>query len=402
MNPINESSYDMIYLAGCAVNGIAPDRSRIKSMNLESVFEQSRSCSLSAVTYAALESARKTDEDSIEINQGGQADSLWDNEVLEEWKREKDTAIYKNVKFDLEREQVLAFLENAGIWYLPLKGIILKDFYPEPWMRQEADNDILYDSAYQKQVRRWFLEHGYEAKQYRIGIEDAYVKPPCYNFEMHTAMIGKNHSKWYEYYENVSERFIPVEGKTYAYHLSDEDFYIYCVLHGYRHYIMRGTGLRTLLDNYVYTKVKNTDLDWEYIHRELSKLDADEFEGRMRETSLKIFDDPSKFNEGLLSEDERDFLNSFLDSGTYGTYEKWIDKSLKEIDPNGDKTTGWAKFRYVLRRAFPNAEYMAAYSPVLAKHKWLIPAGYVYRFFRIYRKYPGKIRSELKIIRKIS
>lgn len=44
-------------------------------------------------------------------------------------------------------------MEQRGIWYLPLKGIILKEFYPSVGMRQMSDNDILFDEAFAEQVR---------------------------------------------------------------------------------------------------------------------------------------------------------------------------------------------------------------------------------------------------------
>lgn len=400
MSSGNKSAYDMIYLAGCVVNRITPDCSRIESMDLDSVFEQSHSCSLSALTYAALESLWEADR--LKGTSRERINSTGNQETLQKWKKDRDDALYRRVRFDIEREQLLSFLEEAGIWYLPLKGIVLKDFYPEPWMRREADNDILYDTTYQKQVRQWFVDRGYQVKSYRQGIEDDYLKLPCYNFEMHTAMVGRDRHTWFAYYENVKDRLIPDEGKSYAYHLTDEDFYIYGVIHCNRHYTKKGTGLRSLLDSYVYTKTKNADLDWEYIQRELAKLEVDEFERQMREVSWKIFDDPQSVSEEGLSEEERDFLETFLSSPTYGTYENMVRNTLKEMDPDAEKPTGWTKFRYVLRRAFPNAEFMAVYAPILARHKWLLPAGYVYRIIRTCCKFPGRARSEFRTMRNMT
>ena len=51
----------------------------------------------------------------------------------------------KALLFDAERKGILDFMEQRGIWYLPLKGVVLKDYYPAVGMRQMSDNDILYD-----------------------------------------------------------------------------------------------------------------------------------------------------------------------------------------------------------------------------------------------------------------
>ena len=34
-----KSAYDMLYLTSCALNNVIPDKNKIKSMNLENLFE---------------------------------------------------------------------------------------------------------------------------------------------------------------------------------------------------------------------------------------------------------------------------------------------------------------------------------------------------------------------------
>ena len=60
------------------------------------------------------------------------------------WKQAGTMGMYRELQFDVEREQILEALEAHGISYLPLKGILLKDDYPKPGMRYMCDNDILY------------------------------------------------------------------------------------------------------------------------------------------------------------------------------------------------------------------------------------------------------------------
>ena len=87
---------------------------------------------------------------------------------------------------------------------MPLKGAVLKDLYPKHDMRQMADNDILFDVTCQKEIRDYFVSHGYEVISYAKGNHDVYEKPPVYNFEMHTALFGAGHNEvWAKYYENV-------------------------------------------------------------------------------------------------------------------------------------------------------------------------------------------------------
>ena len=57
----------------------------------------------------------------------------------------------------------------------------------------------------------------------------------------------------------------------YEYRLSDEDFYVFLIAHIAKHYRFGGTGIRSLLDLYVYEK-SLTDLDFKYIEGELEKI----------------------------------------------------------------------------------------------------------------------------------
>ena len=54
----------------------------------------------------------------------------------------KKKAIRKLTLFEVERLTIAQAFEKARIWYLPLKGIMLKELYPKSAMRQMTDNDI--------------------------------------------------------------------------------------------------------------------------------------------------------------------------------------------------------------------------------------------------------------------
>lgn len=74
------------------------------------------------------------------------------------------------------------------------------------------------------------------------------------------------------YYRDVKNRLKTACGKQYELRFSDEDFYVYMIAHEYKHYSGGGTGLRSLLDTYVYCLKKGKTLDWDYISGEIEKL----------------------------------------------------------------------------------------------------------------------------------
>ena len=141
---------DFLYLLSCAVNNITPDIQKVKTMNLAQIYRISRHHSLEAVTYHALVSY-------IKNNQNSHYDELF----KKKWEEAKNKIIRKTLLMNGERQQLFAYFNENKIWHLPLKGIILSTLYPEFGMRQMADNDILFDQNYREEVRDWFVQHGY-------------------------------------------------------------------------------------------------------------------------------------------------------------------------------------------------------------------------------------------------
>ena len=356
-----KNALDMIYLSGCVLNRKKPDINRISQMDLDSLYKMCKFHSLTAIVCSALE--------------------LSGTETSAKWKEAKAKSIKKNMLLDCQRQDLFRFMDKKHIWHMPMKGIILKDLYPQLGMRQMSDNDILYDISFRKEVREYFVDQGYDIKSFGKLKDDVFQKPPVYNFEMHVALFGQedntmpNSSQLMNYYKNVKDRLIRDSNDNFLYHFSDEDFYIYFILHAYKHYDIAGTGIRSLIDAYLLLKYKSKSLDMEYVSSEIKSLGVSEFEYVLRSLSMKIFDDP----QCSLSETESKMLNQFIDSGTYGTIDICArNKRKKYIDNTGN--TG--KAGYVLRRIFPHMETYKASFPFFYKHKILLPVGWFCRLVR--------------------
>ena len=79
--------------------------------------------------------------------------------IYQRWQMEKNQAVYKNVLMDVEREEIIAFFEEKNIWYLLLKGLIIREYYPNPALREMSDNDILVDRKYMRTfMTSWLVE----------------------------------------------------------------------------------------------------------------------------------------------------------------------------------------------------------------------------------------------------
>ena len=302
-----------------------------------------------------------------------------DEATKKQWIDAKNKAIRKNMLLDAERKTILHELETQGIWYMPLKGSILKDWYPKPGMREMADNDILFDASKRKEVKAIFQGRGYTVKEYNKSNHDEYEKPPIYNFEMHVELYHKIYDTFNEKYADVKQRLIPDAEVPYRLHFTPEDFYVFVIAHAYKHYSSSGTGIRTLADIYIMNQKLGGTMNWEYVDSELRGLGIFSYECESRELAQKLFGIAELPTEANLSEAEQQMLAYYLGASTYGTIENRTLNQMQKLQPDGGAITAHTKRKYLVSRIFPGREWCEAYAPTVYKYPVLLPFFWVWR-----------------------
>ncbi len=335
-----KAAADVVYLASCMVNGQTPDAERVEGMDLGQLYGAADRHLLTGIVGYALEAAGVTDYAFTQA---------------------KGKAIRKIVLFDVERGAVLAELEKAGIWYMPLKGCVLKDYYPKIGMRQMSDNDILYDVTRREEMCSIMEGLGFTSTG-RGNCDDHYAKAPVCNFEMHHSLFSPyTDEAVFAYYRHIRDKMRKDEGSVWGFHLPPEDFYIYMITHEYKHYSGGGTGLRSLLDTYVY--LHKASLDMAYVNGEMEKLGIADFEEANRSLALHLFDGEA------LTESEQEMLEEILSSGTYGTMRNRIQNQIK-------KKGRWGYF--LSRLTLPGSLMHISY-PILDRVPALYPLCWTHR-----------------------
>ena len=293
--------------------------------------------------------------------------------------------VQKHVLFEQERKELLKYLWLNSISYIQLKGLVLKDYYDDPYVREFADNDI-YFKGNDEVVKKFFVERGYKVELFRKSNHDVYLKKPCLNFEMHRALFGEtgDNDKIVNYFATPKAGALSSGQGEGVY--SVNNFYVYFTAHSYKHFHVAGCGLRTLIDYYIFLKKnqENDTLDFKYINKELSKIDLVDFSNQISTLSLKVFD------EQELNEQELETLLFIASSGTYGTLENRVTKGIKEK----------GKVGYFFSRIFPPYRFYKSAYPWAYKVPILIPIAWLCRCFRVLFKNRKHATSELKMISK--
>ena len=287
-------------------------------------------------------------------------------------------ATYRYIQLSHEQAAVSQVLEEGAIPFIPLKGAVMRDLYPESWMRTSCDMDILiHEEDLERATELLKTRLQYTCKG-RSPHDVALDSPGGVHLELHYTVLERTELVMLpKVMETIWEEATPAEGKRYHMVLSDAMFYCYHIAHMAKHFEIGGCGVRSLLDT------------WILRHRV-------EFDEKARETllargGLTAFAKAAEsLSEAWFSGAEKDSLSTQMEQYilTGGLYAGMENRVAVE---HARKHRGLS---YVLSRVFLPYEVMAGQYPVLKKRKWLLPFCHVMRWCK--RLFDGGIRRGAK------
>ncbi|ATW26028.1 nucleotidyltransferase family protein [Candidatus Formimonas warabiya] len=317
-------------------------------------------------------------------------DPLPDPDKMKAFQEARKKGLAKEARQELEVRQILSALEENYIKCMPLKGFIIKHFYPQPDMRLMADVDILVDHSQMKRARDTMLSLGYTV-EHTGGHHDVYHKQPVMNIELHRTLIPERMDRLHTYFESIWNRVKLHAGTSYQYEMSQVDFYIYLMAHMAKHHRGGGTGIRSVMDVWVYRNYYKEQIDGNYVRAEFEKTGLSGFAQSMEGLSEQWF------NKKIDQEIDQEVAAYILANGTYGSGKNAvINRFIRETKEAEGFTV--AKLKFALRMLFPARPHMEILFPFLHKMPFLMPVCWAIRGMRtvIYRR--SRIRQNLGLI----
>lgn len=280
-------------------------------------------------------------------------------------------AVYRDQRQQSRIQAILEAFQASGIDHMPLKGTVLKALYPTPEMRTMSDADILISlDEYETKTKLIMEQLGFTAT---VESDHELVwRDEALCVELHKRIVPSYNKDFYSYYGDGWRFAKPVEGHRYA--MNPEDEFVYLFTHLSKHYRDGGIGIKHFTDLWVYRR-KYANMDWDYIHNELDKLELDRFY-RNIETVLAVW------FEGQEPDEMAEFITPYvMGSGAYGSYEAGVvAASVKQMQVRGGNAKG-ARYRKLVQKVFLPYDGMTKKYPVLKKWSILLPAFWVVRWF---------------------
>jgi hypothetical protein len=300
--------------------------------------------------------------------------------LYKKWMNNRNKCVHKNMIQNEEFALICGAFENEKLEYMPVKGFDIARLYPAEDYRVMSDLDILIKDNREK-AEELLLGMGYTENKNNADHDKAYSKPPFMVVELHNNLLPLT-SPFRSYFDDIFSRS---EKNGCRYKMTKEDFYIFQIVHLYKHYTLSGTGIRSVADLYLTNKKLLPKLNCEYINSELENLGLTEFTQRISEIAEKWFSAETSADNLWFDEDEMYILTS----GTFGSIKNKITNRL----------SGRSKGSFLISRLFPSKKEMYENHPKAKKHSYLLPWFYVFRFFRYVFTNNSKFRYEMKVLK---
>lgn len=264
-------------------------------------------------------------------------------------------------------EQICPVLEDAKIPFIPLKGSVIRRYYPLPWMRTSCDIDILVCADDVEKASSVLVEKCRCQYQGKGSHNASLFTPDGVHVEIHFELIEKQISNEEAgVLRKAWDSAILCKGFSYRYEMSDAMFYFYHIAHMAKHFENGGCGIRPFMDLWILDRIPDVDT------KERDQLLE---QGGL----LKFATAARKLSRVWFAGEEYDSVSRQLETyvlqgGIYGKMENMV--TVQQQKHGG-------RWKYAASKIFISYDVIKFQYPVLQKCPWLLPVMEIRRWGRL-------------------
>lgn len=313
---------------------------------------------------AIFKLAKKQDVENIVFLSIDQLENNIDSNLYSIWQE----AYYKRMKYsafqDMALEELIEVFTKAGIDCMPLKGSVIKNYYPNPDLRTMGDIDFLVREQNRQVVRDIMHSLGYEDDVLDDGQVDGFKRGKIDYIEIHYDFSAENHIM-HDVFTIYWNKLLPTDIE-HLYEMTFEDLYFFNIGHYVKNMHNKGMGLRGVVDTFVLWN-RLTDNQKQVLNERFAEVNIDEFNSKL----VKIAD--IWFNE-VKDDGSLDALQKYLlNKKTYGDYK--TETILNAV--YSEQTSSNAK--YLKDKIFPSADDLYERFDIKRKCFLILPFLWIWR-----------------------
>ncbi len=299
------------------------------------------------------------------------------DEISSKFQKQEMLSVYRCERIKYEFEEICKVLDDANIPYIPLKGSVIRPYYPYDSMRTSCDIDILVKEEQLNEVTNIIVEKLMYEKGDRNNHDISLNAPNGVHFELHFSLIEGDEriddtlAKVWEY---SSPKGI---GK---YSMKDEFLLFYHLAHMAKHFNNGGCGIRPFMDLWIMEHKMGISRNCADEILEISGLN------KFAEGAFALTD--AWFGGKEHTELTLNMQDYIMNAGVYGSVENGVAIRRTKHD---------SKIKYIFSRIFIPYREMVMFFPTLKKCPLLLPIFYIVRIFRVIKgKRVGQRLQEVK------
>ena len=283
-----------------------------------------------------------------------------------------------------EVENIFLAFEANGIDYLPLKGVNVKELYPQPELRYMSDADVLIHSEQYDRIRPILQEMGF-TPQPECGHNYPWSKPQL-EIELHKQVTSSSSNDFCAHWGTGWQLAEKKSGFQYTF--SAENHFIHEFTHFAEHYRSSGIGCRYVLDLWVYRQ-SYPEMDEQFVEEQLKTMHLLEFYKNIIRTMQVWFEDAQ--------EDEKTaFITQYVFSGgSWGTWDNYALSSAIRVS-NADKPC--RNLQLLIKKVFPPLTEMQQCYSALRKIPFLLPVFWIWRILDSLLFHRSMLRKARRIL----
>lgn len=174
------------------------------------------------------------------------------HELFEKFTDAEDLCYFRLKRLEHSLSKIMDTLEAAGIDHMPLKGSVIRKYYPSPLMRMSADIDILVkEETLESAVKALCEGAGCKVTSKKSFHDISLYTPDGMHLELHFNIM-ENSASLDGTLARVWDYALPVSHKKHEFTLSPEFFAFHITTHMTYHFINGGCGVKPFSDLWIF------------------------------------------------------------------------------------------------------------------------------------------------------
>ncbi len=293
----------------------------------------------------------------------GKLGLLNQDEISAKFQKQEMLSVYRCEQIKYELDHICKTLDDAAISYIPLKGSVIRRYYPYESMRTSCDIDVLVKEEQLEKAENIIVEKLLYKNGSKGEHDIAFNAPSGVHFELHFSLIegdvriDDTLSRVWDY---------AIQKQSTQYYIQKDFLLFYHMAHMAKHFSHGGCGIRPFMDLWIMEH--KMEINRQACDALLSECGLDKF-ARAAFALTDVW-----FAEGEHTALTLNMQDYIMNAGVYGTLENYITVSQTKKGNN---------IKHLFSKIFLTYPQMKVYYPSVKKFPILFPFYQVRRWFKI-------------------